>query len=317
MEETEPRYFSDSKIKEHILEFDQNICKLEGLKSTAELDNFVEILANNANEIWLLSLLKHTILSDSNSNLDSDNFTPFTAALWNFQNNEIDEAYWLIFLQSYIGKNQKQNWNLLKGIYGSLDNENIWSWERVSRDVSVFQEWLIQNQPALNEKGSLGEIHKYPIMDNHNAQIMAKDIGNYVSKILEFSGHDNFIASAIQINEGNPITAFDFLFQSMCENVTRNKIIFFNYLSYIGTMGMAKINPGSFYLSETSLVKRGARLLLLGTNKNQKPPLNEVDEIMISLSNSLKHPLGIFILHQTLSQWSKEKFWNKRKSFRR
>lgn len=47
MEETKPNYFSDSKVKEYILEFDQSICKLEGLKSTAELDNFVEILTDN------------------------------------------------------------------------------------------------------------------------------------------------------------------------------------------------------------------------------------------------------------------------------
>src|SRR5690606_42005830 len=82
--------------------------------------------------------------------------------------------------------------SLVEGSYTAMDDQEIWSWERINGNVKDFQKWLIKNQVLLYQNGNLGDNYKHPVMDMHKVTTMAKDIENYVFYMAEFSNHAEF-----------------------------------------------------------------------------------------------------------------------------
>jgi hypothetical protein len=278
---------------------------LYGIESGNGFKWFASLL--NSNAIEILTATQPISSSIPNYVLDPSykNFDPLVAAKWYFHQQKIDEACWILFLYSYIGKHAKQHWNFLRSVYGALDSGKVWTWETVSVNREDFQNWLLTNQPELKETGGLGDGHKQYGLDYTRAIHIGNEILSYIDWITLEQGHSQLFSQAIQANEGDRTASFHYLYQSMNRHVPVNKSIQFNYLALIGKVGIAKIEPGHLYLNDILLAKQGAKRLL-GGKKVDKISMPELNERMVSLAHFLDLPFSVQVLQKVLEKWAKE-----------
>lgn len=316
MEKTESFDSSKSAILNRIKDFQKYEFDLKGLVCENDIDEFVTIISDSIKKVsWIIE--SKPVDFQFNPQAISEEYFPYGWVKHLLAKNDSDEACWLLFLISYVGYNSKSKWNLLKGIYTALDAQEIWSWERINGNVKDFQNWLIKNQVLLYQNGNLGDNYKHPVMDMHKATTMAKDIENYVFYMAEFSNHAEFFANANTQFNSQPDLKFNYLLSSLNKNLRSNNLVHYNYLNLIDFLDITELSPNSFYLNDSSFVKRSAKLLMLGKNKIQKVSLPDLDKALLLLSGYIHDQYGNYILHSALGKWGKERIWNKKVSFKK
>jgi hypothetical protein len=315
MDANKQLFFTATDIEDKLLAFHCNEHPLPVIASPVDLGHIASLIAGAANELTGLTETAANSLTTAVTDPGNSNFDPLATAVWWFYRQEIEEACWLLFLCSYIGKHPKQNWNLLRTIYGGLYGGNVWTWKEVSAKSEAFQGWLLHHQTELGESGSMGDAHKCVVFDYQKAMVAAKDIGNYISWVRHEGNHEQLLGNALVIGKKEPAAVFHYLYLSMNERVRIRKSIKFNYLCLIGAIGLASVEPGQPYLSDLLFSKKGARWLF-GTDKMDKIPTRELNEVVISLAQYLELPFGIPVLHKAFEQLGKERHWVDVKKFK-
>jgi len=300
--------FSELDIEEKLKTFHYSDSRLSVIDSPHHLERFASLIHRVARESITISQIKENITDDL-IDINHKNFNPMVLAMWHYQENNINEAYWLLFLCSYIAKYLDQDHNLIQNIYGALENKRIWTWEKVSNHIKDFKIWLQTNQPILTKKGKLGDIYKEPSFSQHRAAVMGNDIESYVNWI---SSHQlsNIIKNQ---STGN----FDQLYQSMNRSIACDKFITFDFIALLENIGISKITPTNLYLNEIMLPKKAAKLIVYGEKKLQRVSLLELNEIMISLVNHLDLPFGFKVIQAVLVKLGADKYWSKGQNFRK
>lgn len=79
-----------------------------------------------------------------------------------------------------------------------------------------------------------------------------------------------FFANANTQFNSQPDLKFNYLLSSLNKNLRSNNLVYYNYLNLIDFLDITELSPNSFYLNDSSFVKRSAKLLMLGKNKTQK-----------------------------------------------
>src|SRR5690606_22628355 len=126
-----------------------------------------------------------------------------------------------------------------------------------------------------------------------------------------------FFTNANAQFNSQPDLKFDYLLSSLNKNLRSNNLVHYNYLNLIDILDIAELCPNSFYLNDTLLIKRSAKLLMFGKDKIQKVSLPDLDKALLLLSGYIHNLYGNYILHLALGKWGKEKIWNKKISFRK
>jgi hypothetical protein len=80
------------------------------------------------------------------------------------------------------------------------------------------------------------------------------------------------------------------------------RIAKFDYLTMLGKLGLAPIEPGSAYLGEATGPKRGAQLLFQGS-LNAKVPTRDLDTWLNELEEALG--VGMQVLEDAICNWQK------------
>ncbi|WP_415325120.1 hypothetical protein [Chryseobacterium sp. MMS23-Vi53] len=241
-------------------------------------------------------------------------FDPIELAINYFQEGELDEACWLLFLYSYIGKHPKYEWNLLKKVYYKSDTD-LWNWKNINNNFEIFENWLVENLLKIKDRAGFGEYHKYSHFDNSKITVMCKDIHEYIKWVKESKNHECLLENAKTYNS-EPSKVFHALYKSIDNKTSFNKLIKFTYLTLNGNLGIFPIKVGHSYLNDFILSKRGAQYLF--ENKNRKKiSLDKLNELLILLSDYLDLNEGLQILQKILATWGEEKFRKERQSFKK
>ena len=98
----------------------------------------------------------------------------------------------------------------------------------------------------------------------------------------------------------NPHKLFDYLYCSMTEVMSFGRMAKFDYLTMIGKLGLAQIEPGSTYLEGSTGPAVGARLLFSGGNAT---PLSDLDSRSVELGDALG--VGMQVMEDALCNWQK------------
>lgn len=283
--------FAELYIERQLAEFHRLWCPLLGLSGRGDLEKFVYLLADAAKASQRVGEL-------------TDNSV--LAQILNYQQRSAtDEACWLLFLYSYIGRS-----GLLDVIHRS------WSWERASVDADAFGRWLTVNQRVLKNAGSLSVVHKYRAFDQHRAKAMGEDAKGYIAWIKASGGHAQVFQNAIAHSQGQSILAFDMLYMSMNEHTSFKRQIKLEHLCLIGHLKIADIEPGQFYFNDILPLKKAARQLF-GGNPSVRIPLSELNELAVALVGCLGPPFSIAVLYRALMNWGEEKLVAINPNFRR
>jgi hypothetical protein len=100
----------------------------------------------------------------------------------------------------------------------------------------------------------------------------------------------------------DPRAVFDFLYGSMDSVMGFGRLGKFDFLTMLGKLGIAPIEPGSAYLVGATGPLQGARLLFTNDPKAKVSPRN-LDARLAKLDSYLK--VGMQVLEDSLCNWQK------------
>lgn len=280
---------------------------LPGIRPPAHRTAFLEQLVESLRRIEYITLIRRRPVSALRADPSSDLFDPLKAAVLRQSQGQIDEAFWLVFISVYFGKNRRTGWRLARDVYGGLGS-GVWDWARISRSPGTFRQWLAAHQATLRGADGVarhfGNHRKYETLDASSAKGPAAAFESYVKWVAPPRTHQLLIQDALRQAGGNPRQAFDRLYRSMAV-ASFGRTAEFDYLTMIGKLGLAPIEPGATYMHGATGPLSGARLLFGGRKKAPLAP-SDLEAWLLQLDARLHLGThGMQVLEDALCNWQK------------
>jgi hypothetical protein len=271
---------------------------LPGIEKPAALRALaLQIVASTRRLDYTNTLLARDI-SPARADPYSTNFDAEKAAIFHARAGRLDEAVWLTFLATHVGKRANDGWLRLRHIYGGLGT-GIWNWERVSSAPDAFREWLRENSPQIG--GGFGNHRKYESLSPDSPQGTAAVVASYVAWVGPSRSHAAKFAELVVKGGNDPKKIFDAFYNNF--DVSRfGRLGKFDFLALLGRLGLAPLIPGSAYLKGATGPLRGARLLFTGDPQGTAGVdklQNWLDELDADLG------VGMQVLEDSLCNWQK------------
>lgn len=283
--------------------FDQEKRRLYGISGAAARATFLEQLLESVHRVKYVSVIRERPLSDLRADPTDGLFDPLKAAILHQRRGEIDEAFWLVFLFVHFGKHAKAGWRYAREIYGRLGAEGRWDWATVSADPDAFCVWLHNHQNDLKREGvprGFGNHRKYQSLSAYSSTGTGAAVKSYVNWIHPPRTHEEVMNQAVQLANNDPRDAFDDLYRSMDAVRSFGRTARFDYLTMVGKLGLAPIEPGLTYMQNSTGPMEGARLLFGG---KRKLSASELEALLVDIDVGLK--VGMQVLEDALCNWHK------------
>ena len=238
------------QLKEALISYSSFVHPLPGIKETAALDCFVEQLIESIRRVKYIGVIGARDISARRKDPTDEIFDPIYAAICHRREGNMDEAFWLVFLFVHFGKNAKGGWRYLKDIYGGLGKQALWTWSRLCVNPKDFQDWLHDNMSEIRQShlaGGFGNHRKYQSLDAFGSSGTGLAFVSYVNWTGRQRSHQRLFKFHCEQANGNPFFAFDSLYRSMDSVASFGRTAKFDYLTMIGKLGLADIQPGSVY----------------------------------------------------------------------
>ena len=284
-----------------LLEFERAVRPLPGIHLQANRQAYLEQVLESVHRVRFVAAIRARPLSDRRGDPDSEFFDPLKAAILQQRRGNIEEAFWLVFLFVHFGKHARAGWRYAREVYGRLGSGRRWDWASTNADPAAFRAWLNINQESLKREGiphGFGNHRKYESLDADSANGTGAVFDSYVAWISPPRTHQQVMAEACRQAGNDPRRAFDNLYRSMVAVSRFGRTARFDYLTMIGKLGLARIEPGSAYLQNATGPLRGARLLF-GVNENA----SVLDQWLVELNSRLN--VGMQVLEDALCNWQK------------
>lgn len=258
-------------------------------------------MLESIHRIEYVARVRQRDISPSRKNPHSEMFDPLKAAILYQNAGDIDEAFWMVFLFVHFGKHAKTGWRLARDIYGALGGQ-IWTWSRVSANPTAFRQWLASNLGTL--LGGDGIARHF---GNHRKYLSLKDsgtgaaVGTYVAWVGPSGHHYTRVQQTLEECNRNRFETFDKLYRSMAAVRSFGRTARFDYLTMVGKLGLAPIEPGSTYMQGATGPFAGARLLF-GDTLGQMTR-TQCDAQLRQLGE--RTGLGMQVLEDSLCNWQK------------
>ena len=288
-----------------LVSFDRQTSPLSGIRSAARRDALIEQLVESIHRIKYIDLIRTRDVSPLRADPASDLFDPLKAAVLHHRRGNIDEAFWLVFLSVHFGKNRRTGWRLARDVYGALGTAPAWDWARVSRSPQSFRQWLAAHRATLQGGDGIarhfGNHRKYQSLDAYSASGTGAAVETYVGWVGPPRTHPQLVRDAQAAVGQNPRQVFDYLYRSMDAVASFGRMAKFDYLTMVGKLGLAPIEPGSTYMPGATGPLSGARLLF----GKPKAGAADLDEKLVQLDGHLKLQFGMQVLEDALCNWQK------------
>lgn len=274
---------------------------LPGIDDPARRETLVEQLVESIRRVKFVEVLRARKLSHRRSEPNDELFDPLRAAILGQREGNPEEAFWLVFLLVHFGKHARAGWRYAREVYGRLGEGSRWDWPRVSADPSGFRAWLHARQNELKRDGvpgGFGNHRKYESLEAYSAKGTGAVVESYIQWVNPPGTHQQLMEQMIQQTDADPRKAFDLLYESMRAVARFGRLARFDYLTMVGKLGLAAIEPGSTYMENSTGPLRGARLLF-GVDEDAAT----LDEWLIQLDAQLR--VGMQVLEDALCNWQK------------
>lgn len=290
-------------LKNSLEEFSRSNYPLPGIKSEANCIALCKQIVSSIHRIKFIQRIRERKISPATVDPSSESFDPLKAAIFHFRNGNIEEAFWLIFLSVHFGKHGKSGWQLVRAIYGANGAKKHWNWKNISSNSNNFRKWLAKNQDAIKSgknPGRFGNHRKYESLDAWSNAGTGHVIETYVNWIKEFGSHQKLIENAKKQVGDNPGKLFDYLYRSMSSVHRFGRTARFDYLTMVGKIGLAQIEPRSTYMQGATGPFQGAKLLFGKVDLSRK----DLDRRVVELGDHLD--VNMQIMEDALCNWQKK-----------
>lgn len=293
------------RLEDGLISFDQTRIPLPGINDSEMRKALIEQLLESIHRIRYVSIIASRPISESRAHPRSELFDPLKAAIVNQRKGNIDEAFWLVFIFIHFGKHARGGWRYARDIYGRLNQGDLWGWEHVSNNPGGFRNWLSINKQIIQEHnipGGFGNHRKYQSLDAYARSGTGSAVETYVNWVHPPRTHQQLMDQALQRANGDPKLAFDILYESMSSVASFGRTARFDYLTMVGKLGLATIEPGSAYLATSTGPLVGARLLF-GSTAISRPTAADLDAWIVELGLHLN--VGMQVLEDAICNWQK------------
>lgn len=284
--------------------YSEEVAPLPGVTDTANRDALVGQLIESLRRNEFVIRLRTAAISEERCNPKSALFDPIKAATYRFRNGELDEAFWLVFLATHFGKHLRDGWQLAQDIYLG-DEAGPWTFARFSNNPDAFTGWMTVRFAEWSQDGisrKFGNHRKYETLRTDSARGTNVVLRSYVGWIGANKGHEQFLGDAVAAVGDDPKVLFDYLYHSMSEVQSFGRTARFDYLTMIGKLGLASIEPGIPYLVSATGPLRGARLLF-GGSVTANISAKSLDQQVAILGESVG--FGMQAAEDALCNWQK------------
>lgn len=293
------------QLDEGLRAFDRDERPLPGIRPAAHRAALLKQLVESIHRIEYISVIRTRDISDLRADPSSDLFDPVKAAVLFQRRGQIDEAFWMVFLFVHFGKNLRTGWRLARDVYGGL-GRITWDWARTSSKPERFCRWLADNEATLRGGDGVsrhfGNHRKYQSLDATSDTGTGAAVQSYVEWVNPPRTHQMLFDEAQQRAGGDPRAAFDYLYRSMTAVASFGRTAKFDYLTMVGKLELAPIEPGSTYMQGATGPVSGARLLF-GGSKTAKLRRKDLDAWLVELGAYLD--VGMQVLEDALCNWQK------------
>lgn len=293
------------RLEAGLLSYAQDKRPLLGLRHSSRRKAFLEQLLESIHRVKYVSVIRARELSVRRADPNDELFDPLKAAILHERQGNIDEAFWLVFLFVHFGKHPRAGWRYAREVYGRLGDGLRWDWASTSADPSGFREWLAAHHDEIKRPRlprGFGNHRKYQSLDAYSETGTGAAVESYVQWVHPPRTHTNLIENALQEAGGDPYQTFDVLYRSMQAVVSFGRTARFDYLTMVGKLGLAPIEPGSTYMQSATGPLKGARLLFGGHEKAMLSP-KDLDLWLKDLDAQLH--VGMQVLEDALCNWQK------------
>jgi len=271
---------------------------LPGIQDPKTRAVFLEQLLESIHRVIYPSVILRREISDLRADPSSELFDPVKAAELRKRQGNNDEAFWLIFLFVHFGKSLRSGWRLVRDVYAGQGIGARWDWPHVSSDVNGFRQWLADNQARLKQSGRFGNHRKYESLNAWKSTGTGEAVASYVAWVAPPRSHVDVIELARKQAADNPRTMFDLLYRSMHAVTRFGRTARFDYLTMVGKLGLATIEPGSTYMEGATGPYAGGCLLFGG-----RMDRSTLDRRLMQLGDHLS--VGMQVLEDALCNWQK------------
>lgn len=296
----------DKKLAEEIERgldrYDRKVRPLLGIKKPSHKEALIEQILESVHRIKYVSTIKARPISALREDPSSELFDPLKAAILCQRRGQIDEAFWFVFYFVHFGKSLRTKWELAREVYLGHGTNHAWDWQSVSRDPAAFRRWLRANLERLKSgrPRHFGNHRKYQSLDADSPNGTGAAFESYVNWVKQYGSHQALIADAIKKCGEDRRAAFDYLYRSMSAVASFGRTARFDYLTMLGKLDLAPIEPGSTYMNGATGPYAGGCLLF---KANKQPNRKTLDLWLVELDAELK--LGMQVLEDSLCNWQK------------
>jgi Alpha-glutamyl/putrescinyl thymine pyrophosphorylase clade 3 len=294
------------KLDAGLHSFEKQKHPLPGIQPRVNREALLEQLVESIHRINYISVIRTREISDLRADPSSDLFDALKAAVLRQRQGQLDEAFWLVFMSVHFGKHRRTGWRLARDIYGCLGGSAHWDWARTSPHPERFRKWLAAHQSTLRGGDGIarhfGNHRKYQSLDAWSSKGTGEAVESYVRWVRPYKNHQTLIQNAQNQAGGGPRKTFDYLYRSMREVVSFGRTARFDYLTMVGKLGLASIEPGSTYMQGATGPLKGARLLFGGSTTGALRRL-DLDAWLVELDAHLE--VGMQVLEDALCNWQK------------
>lgn len=273
---------------------------LPGISSSDRCHALVEQMIESIRRIKFVHVIRERPLSERRKDPNDSLFDPLKASVLFRRQGQLDEAFWMVFLFVHFGNHSRGGWQYARLVYGKLGGPDRWNWANTSAAPSIFSEWLhahksqIMNQS--NPRG-FGNHRKYQSLDAYSPNGTGAAFETYVKWVDPPRTHQELFEQVLQKTDENPRAAFDDLYQSMASIASFGRTAKFDYLTMVGKLGLASIEPGSPYLQNSTGPLKGARCLF----GERRPAV--LNDLSTELANDLN--VDMQVMEDALCNWQK------------
>ena len=281
--------------------YNQWIRPLPGLLGKGSCEAFVAQLIESLRRIQYVTVLQDRDISPRRKDPHDDFFDPLKAALLFIRAGELEEAFWMVFYFVHFGKHKNAGWRYAREVYGPLESPTRWDWVTTSADPSQFRLWLDAHKDMIARPGvprGFGNHRKYQSLDAYSVAGTGNAFDTYIKWVAPPRTHQQLFTQAYQNTGNNPRQAFHDLYNSMSEVASFGRTARFDYLTMIGKLNLAPIEPGHIYLTNSTGPIQGARLLFGGQSST-----STLDQHIVELGEHLN--IRLQALEDALCNWQK------------
>jgi Alpha-glutamyl/putrescinyl thymine pyrophosphorylase clade 3 len=292
------RQHTARRLEADLATFSANQRGLPGIADPAARATLAMQMVASLRRLDYSDIIRTRDISSDRADPNSPSFDPEKAAVYQMRSGHIDEAFWLVFLITHLGRNLTHGWQRLREVYSGLGGQT-WTWARVSANPAAFRAWLLAHQGQIG--GGFGGHWKRESIRADVPDGTATVVESYVAWVGPAHSHGGLMANLTQAGGNSPESIFDHAYHSM--NVTRfGRLGRFDYLCLLGRLGFAQVRPGRAYLKGATGPLDGARLLFGGaTNAALGSAL--LENWILELDAVLG--VGMQVMEDSLCNWQK------------